>query len=588
MEVGDAVRDWVAEMTRLCEPDTVVWCDGSEAERERLTGQAVGTGELLPLNPERLPGCYLHRSHPTDVARTEASTFVCTEVAADAGPNNNWLAPDDARATLRRLFAGSMRGRTLYVVPFLMGPPGGPLSRVGVELTDSLYVVLSMRIMARMGDIALRQLGASDDFIRCLHSLGTLDADQRYICHFPQSNEVWSINSGYGGNALLGKKCLALRLASYLGHQQGWLAEHMLIVGVTDPAGRTTWLTGAFPSACGKTNLAMLVPPPDMYAAGWRVRTVGDDIAWLRPGPDGRLWAMNPEFGFFGVAPGTSRKTNPNAMDTIARNTLYTNVALRPDGTVWWEGHDDPPVEGMLDWQGRPWTPGSAELAAHPNSRFTAPASQCPALAEEWDHPEGVPIDGILFGARRATTVPLVYEARDWAHGTLIGAMLASETTAATTGKVGVVRHDPMAMLPFCGYHMADYWGHWLAIGAQLSRPPRIFGVNWFRTGENGRFLWPGFGENLRVIAWITARCQGGGVTAESAIGHLPGPGAIDLDGTGVGVDTLRQLLTVDPVPWRALVEEQEKYLARFGSRVPPPLWDELRSLGRRLSQSPP
>jgi phosphoenolpyruvate carboxykinase (GTP) len=585
MEVGAAVREWVAEMVRLCEPDTVVWCDGSAEEHDRLTRRALRGGDLLPLDPEALPGCYLHRSSPSDVARTEQSTFICTETKQEAGPTNNWMAPADARAALGRLFAQCMRGRTLYVVPFLMGHPGSPHARVGVELTDSVYVALSMRIMTRMGEVALGHLGDSGDFTRCLHSLGTLDPEHRYICHFPQDNEVWSINSGYGGNALLGKKCLALRIASWLGWRQGWMAEHMLIVGIQDPTGRTTWLAGAFPSACGKTNLAMLVPPPDMYAAGWRVWTLGDDIAWLRPGPDGRLWAINPEAGFFGVAPGTSPATNPNAMATIARNTLYTNVALRPDGRVWWEGIGEPAPAGLLDWQGRAWTPESGHPAAHPNSRFTAPATQCPSLSAAWTSAQGVPIDGILFGARRATTVPLVYEARSWQHGTLVGAMLASETTAAAVGRVGVVRHDPMAMLPFCGYNMADYWGHWLEMGTRVARPPRIFGVNWFRTGSDGRFLWPGFGDNLRVLEWILARCHDRAPAVDTPIGWLPPVDAINRGRLPLSDDTMQQLLTVDHDEWHAAVENQEEFLQKFGSRVPPPLWDELQSIGRRLSR---
>jgi phosphoenolpyruvate carboxykinase (GTP) len=587
MEAGVAVREWVDRMERLCEPDRVVWCDGSEAEREALTRLALDTGVLLPLNPEKLPGCTLHRSHPSDVARTEQSTFICTPEQADAGPTNNWIAPVDAYETLRRLFTKSMRGRTMYVVPFLMGAPGSPLARVGVEITDSVYVVLSMRIMTRMGAPALRHLGTSDDFPRCMHSMGTLDPEHRYICHFPQDNEVWSINSGYGGNALLGKKCMALRIASALGNRQGWLAEHMMVVGIQEPAGRTTWLAGAFPSACGKTNLSMLVPPRDMYEAGWRVWTLGDDIAWLRPGEDGRLWAINPEAGFFGVAPGTSWKTNPNAMATIARDTIYTNVALQPDGTVWWEGCDEPAMPGTVDWQGKPWSPGSGTPAAHPNSRFTASATQCPSLSPKWQAPEGVPIDGILFGARRATTTPLVYQSRSWAHGVLMGAMLASETTAAATGKVGVLRHDPMAMLPFCGYNMGDYWAHWLATGQALSRPPAVFGVNWFRTDTNGRFLWPGFADNLRVLEWIVARCRGTGAAVDSAIGLLPGPDGIDRAEMRIGADVLEQLLTVDPEGWRAVIEDQEEYLQKFGSRVPPGIWEELQALGRRLSQQP-
>lgn len=584
MQVPASVREWVAQMVELCRPDEVVWCDGSEEERDRLTRRAVKAGVLLPLNAETHPGCYLHRSDPSDVARTEKSTFVCTRDREDAGPNNNWIAPDEAHATLTGLFRGVMRGRTMYVVPFLMGVPGSPHAKVGIELTDSVYVALSMGTMTRMGAVALAEL-RDDDFTRCLHSVGDLDADRRYICHFPETNEVWSVNSGYGGNALLGKKCLALRLASWMGRKEGWLAEHMLIVGIQDPTGHTTWVAGAFPSACGKTNLAMLVPPPAMRAAGWRVWTVGDDIAWLRPGPDGRLWAVNPENGFFGVVPGTSSKTNPNAVATMDRNTIYTNVALRPDGTPWWEGHDEPPpATGMLDWQGRPWTPGNGP-AAHPNSRFTAPVSQCPSMSPLWESPRGVPIDAILFGARRADTVPLVCEARDWRHGTLMGSMLASETTAAATGKVGVLRHDPMAMLPFCGYNLGDYLAHWLSVGQRLTHPPRIYSVNWFRTGPNGKFLWPGFGDNLRVLAWVAARCRGEGGATETPIGRVPA--SLDLQGTTVSADTLRQLLTVDADAWADAFDEQAEYLRGYGSRVPEALWEELRAMRRALSRSP-
>ena len=582
MVKSEHVMRWVDEMAGLLKPDHVVWCDGSEPERERLTRAAVRSGVLIPLNQERLPGCYLHRSAPNDVARTEHLTFVCTGQPEDAGRNNNWMAPAAAKEKLGRLFRGAMRGRTLYVVPFLMGPAGSPFSKVGVELTDSLYVVLNMRIMTRMGDVALEHLGAGDDFTRCLHSLGDLSPERRYICHFPETNEVWSIGSGYGGNALLGKKCLALRIASWLGREQGWLAEHMLLLAVTTPEGRKHYLTGAFPSACGKTNLAMMVPPPSLR--GWKVETLGDDIAWLRPGRDGRLWAINPEAGFFGVAPGTSTRTNPNAMATIARNTIYTNVALKPEGTVWWEGHDDPPVEGMLDWQGRPWSPASKEKAAHPNSRFTAPAAQCPSLSAEWEQPEGVPVSAILFGARRQRRVPLIYEAESWDHGTLLGATLSSETTAAAVGKVGVLRRDSMAMQPFCGYNMGDYFAHWLHLGRQLAHPPRIFRVNWFRTDDDGRFLWPGFGENLRVIRWILERCEGRGAAQKTAIGWVPAPGAIDMVGLGISGAAMDRLLKVDPLEWHEAVTLQSEYFASFGERMPAGIWREHANLVRRVS----
>jgi phosphoenolpyruvate carboxykinase (GTP) len=582
MSQNEHVQRWVKEIADLTKPDQVVWCDGSDEERERLTAEAVKTGILMPLNQEKMPGCYLHRSHPSDVARTEHLTFVCTVDKDDAGPNNNWMAPQDAKEKVGALFKGAMKGRTLYVVPFMMGPAGSKFSKVGVEITDSIYVVLNMRIMTRMGKVALEQLGGSNDFTRCLHSLGDLSPDRRYIAHFPESNEVWSIGSGYGGNALLGKKCMALRIASWLGKKEGWLAEHMLILGITSPEGKKHYITGAFPSACGKTNLAMLVPPASM--PGWKVETVGDDIAWLRPGADGRLWAVNPEAGFFGVAPGTSSKTNPNAMKTIAKNTIYTNVALKPDGTVWWEGHDEPPVDGMLDWQGRPWTPGGEEKAAHPNSRFTAPAGQCPSISPEWENPEGVPISAILFGARRQRRVPLVYEAESWQQGTFLGATLSSETTAAATGKVGVLRRDSMAMQPFCGYNMGDYFNHWLSVGKKLSNPPKIFRVNWFRTDEHGKFLWPGYGENLRVLKWILERCEGRGEAVKTAIGYLPPTSAITQRGLSIPGAALDALLKVDPLEWYEAVGLQSEYLEKYGDHTPAGIWHEHANLARRVS----
>jgi phosphoenolpyruvate carboxykinase (GTP) len=579
---SEAAKRWVQEMTDLCRPDVVVWCDGSEAERAKLTAEAVRTGVLLELNQGKLPGCYLHRSHPTDVARTEHLTFVCTRDKDDAGPNNNWMAPAEGKEKLKDLFRGAMRGRTLYAVPFLMGPPGSHFSKVGIEITDSIYVVLNMRIMTRMGDAALEHLGASNDFTRCLHSLGDLSPERRYICHFPETNEIWSVGSGYGGNALLGKKCLALRIASWLGRKEGWLAEHMLILGLRTPEGRQHYVTGAFPSACGKTNLAMLVPPPSMQ--GWKVTTVGDDIAWLRPGADGRLWAVNPEAGFFGVVPGTSSKTNPNAMAMIQRDTIYTNVALRPDGTVWWEGHDDPPAPGMLDWQGRPWSPESGEKAAHPNSRFTVSASQAATISPEWENPQGVPISAILFGARRQRRVPLVYEAFSWQHGTFLGATMSSETTAAAAGKVGVLRRDSMAMQPFCGYNMGDYFGHWLQVGKKLTSPPHIFRVNWFRTDETGRFLWPGFGENLRVLAWILERCEGRGEAAQTAIGLVPSPAAIDRTGLQISDEALQKLLRVDPLEWHEAVQGQYEYFEKFGEHTPAGIWQEHAAIAHRVA----
>jgi phosphoenolpyruvate carboxykinase (GTP) len=582
MSIPAAAREWVQEIVALCRPRDVHWCDGSEAEREALTRRAVDEGVLLELDQTKLPGCHYHRSAPNDVARTEHLTFICSTHADDAGPTNNWMAPDDAKAKLVPLYRGAMEGRTLYVVPFVMGPLGSPFSRVGVQLTDSVYVALNMRIMTRMGDRAWEQLAGSDEFTRCLHSLGDLSPDRRYICHFPEENAIWSVGSGYGGNALLGKKCLALRIASALGRKQGWLAEHMLIVGIQSPEGKTHYVCGAFPSACGKTNLAMMVPPPSH--AGWKVWTVGDDIAWLRIGDDGRLWAVNPEAGFFGVVPGTSSKTNPNAMATIDRNTIYTNVALRPDRTVWWEGHDEPPGAGLLDWQGRPWSPESGEKAAHPNSRFTAPASQCPSISPEWEDPRGVPISAILFGARRQRVVPLVYQSLSWQHGTFLGATLSSETTAAATGKVGVLRRDSMAMQPFCGYNMADYWGHWLDMGRRMTDPPKIFRVNWFRTGDNGKFLWPGFGENIRVLKWILERCEGRGEAVETPIGWVPTRAAIDRTGIDVSDAAMDQLLKVDHAEWVEAVDGQHHYFDKFGKRVPAGIMEEHHALSHRLS----
>jgi phosphoenolpyruvate carboxykinase (GTP) len=548
-----------------------------------LIRECLASGELIELNQAKLPGCYLHRSAPHDVARTEHLTFVCTEREEDAGPNNNWMAPGEAKAKLTGLFTGAMSGRTMYVVPFLMGPPGSRFSKIGVEITDSKYVVLSMRVMTRAGNVALDHLGTSDDFTRCLHSVGDLSPDRRFIMHFPESNSVWSIGSGYGGNALLGKKCLALRLASWMARTEGWLAEHMLILGLQSPAGTKHYVAGAFPSACGKTNLAMLLPPASM--PGWKTATVGDDIAWLRPGSDGRLWAVNPEFGFFGVVPGTSRRTNPTAFNMIQRNTIYTNVALRPDGTPWWEGHDDPPPPEAIDWQGRPWTPKSPEKAAHPNSRFTTPASQCSTLSPEFDNPNGVPIDAILFGARRQRRVPLVYESWNWQHGTFLGATLSSETTAAATGKVGVLRRDPMAMRPFCGYNMGDYFAHWLDVGASLAKPPLIFRVNWFRTDEEGRFLWPGFGDNLRVLEWALERTEGRGKALATPIGYIPPIEGLDRKGLNMSDEDLAALLRVDPAEWVEAVAGQEDFFRMFGRHMPQALWDEHWNLAHRIEE---
>jgi phosphoenolpyruvate carboxykinase (GTP) len=580
----DGIKQWVDDIAALTTPDRIVWCDGSDTEKQQLIRECLATGELVELNQQKLPGCYLHRSAAHDVARTEHLTFVCPTEKDDAGPNNNWMAPADAKAKLTDLFRGAMKGRTMYVVPFLMGPPRSRFSKVGVEITDSKYVVLNMRIMTRIGKVALDELTDPNDFTRCLHSLGDLSPERRFIMHFPEENTVWSIGSGYGGNALLGKKCMALRLASTLGHTEGWLAEHMLILGIQNPQGETRYIGGAFPSACGKTNLAMLLPPKSM--PGWKTFTVGDDIAWMRPGKDGRLWAVNPEAGFFGVVPGTSRKTNPTAFDMIQKDTIYTNVALRPDGTPWWEGHDDPAPAEALDWQGRPWTPASKEPAAHPNSRFTTPATNCATLSPDFANPEGVPIDAMLFGARRQRRVPLVFQSRDWQHGTFLGATLSSETTAAATGKVGVLRRDPMAMWPFCGYNMADYFQHWLNVGRKISRPPKVFRVNWFRTdAASGKFLWPGFGDNLRVLKWVLERADGKGKAQETIIGAVPTIDAIETDGA-VPTENMTRLLRVDPAEWVEAVAAQGDFFVQFGDRLPQEMRQEHERLGRAVESA--
>jgi phosphoenolpyruvate carboxykinase (GTP) len=571
---------WVAECERLCRPDRVVWLDGSEEERRRLIRQAVAEGELHDLNQSRLPGCYLHRSALNDVARTEKLTFICSKEEGDSGPTNNWMAPDQAYAKLRGIFDGCMKGRTMYVIPFLMGPKGSPFSKVGIELTDSLYVVLNMGMMTRMGSVALEHLGGSDDFTRGLHARADLNEERRFICHFPQDNTIWSVGSGYGGNALLSKKCMALRLASALGRREGWLAEHMLIVGIESPEGETTYICGAFPSACGKTNLAMLVPPARFK--GWKVWTVGDDIAWLRPGPDGRLYAINPEAGFFGVAPGTSRHSNPNALAMLQKDAIFTNVAQKPDGTVWWEGLEEPPAT-CIDWTGKPWTPASDRPAAHPNSRFTVRVTQNPSYSDEWNNPQGVPISAFLFGARRAGVIPLVYEAFNWQHGVYLGATMASETTAAATGKVGVLRRDPFAMLPFCGYNMADYFGHWLQVGARLKNPPRVYRVNWFNRGDDGKFLWPGFGDNLRVLQWVIDRCRGRARGVETPIGYLPAPGELNVEGLNLAPGALDRLLAIDRQGWRDALLSQAEFFGRFGARLPKEMMREHESLKARL-----
>jgi phosphoenolpyruvate carboxykinase (GTP) len=572
-----ALLKWLDEMVRLCKPDRVVFCDGSEEEKSRLTELALADGTLETLNQQKLPGCYLARSNPNDVARVENLTFICTATKEQAGPTNNWMAPADAYAKLGKLFDGSMKGRTMYVVPYMMGMPGSPMAKVGIELTDSVYVVLNMRIMTRMGKVALNALGeTSDAFNRGLHSTLDCNPERRFICHFPQDNTIWSVGSGYGGNVLLGKKCLALRIGSYLGQKEGWLAEHMLILGVESPEGEMTYVAAAFPSACGKTNFAMMIPPARFK--GWKIWTVGDDIAWMWVGEDGRLRAVNPEAGYFGVAPGTSFKSNPNAMKTIAKDTLFTNVALTKDGDVWWEGKDGEVPEELTDWQGRPWKRGSAEKAAHPNSRFTAPAQNNPAISKFANDPEGVPISAIIFGGRRATTIPLVIQSFNWTHGVFFGSTLGSETTAAATGKVGVVRRDPFAMLPFCGYNMGDYFAHWLEMQAAMANPPKIFMVNWFRQDKNGKFLWPGFGENMRVLKWVVdrARLRVGG--QETPFGWVPKAGDLDLSGLDIPADQVDEATSVDLDEWKAELQSHQEFFEKLGSTMP-----EVLQLQRRM-----
>jgi len=558
---------WVAEMAELTRPDRIVWCDGSEEEKKRLTDEAVEQKVLLPLNQDKLPGCYIHRSNPNDVARVEQLTFICTPSKEEAGPTNNWMAPDEAYAKLGKLFAGSMKGRTMYVVPYIMGPAGSRMSKIGVELTDSIYVALNMRIMTRMGRAALDMLADSNDYNRGLHSILDCDPDRRFICHFPQDNTIWSIGSGYGGNVLLGKKCLALRIGSYLGNKEGWLAEHMLILGVESPEGEMTYVAAAFPSQCGKTNFAMMIPPRRFK--GWKIWTVGDDIAWMRVGDDGRLYAVNPEAGYFGVAPGTSHESNPNAMKAIMRDTIFTNVATTPDGDVWWEGKDGPIPPELTDWKGDPWSPKSMEKAAHPNSRFTAPARNNPFLSRFVDDPEGVPISAIIFGGRRATTIPLVMQAFSWMHGVFFGATLGSETTAAATGKVGVVRRDPFAMLPFCGYNIGEYFQHWLKMQSALTQPPKFFFVNWFRKGKDGKFLWPGFGENMRVLKWIVdrARLRVGG--QETIFGWVPKAGDLDLSGLDIPHEKVDEATYIDLDEWDREVRSYGEFFESIGPAMP-------------------
>ncbi|MEL6368244.1 MAG: phosphoenolpyruvate carboxykinase (GTP) [Pseudomonadota bacterium] len=572
----ESLQSWVDETAAHTGAERIIWCDGTEAHYQALIEQMVNDGTLLTLNQEQYPGCYLHRSDPNDVARVEHLTFVCTADEADAGPNNHWMAPTEAREKMRDLFAGCMEGRTLYVIPYCMGPIDSPYSRCGVEITDSPYVVANMHLMTRMGEAALRRIEHDGHFVKGLHSKGELDPERRFIMHFPESLEIMSYGSGYGGNALLGKKCHALRIASWQARQEGWLAEHMLIVGVESPTGETSYLACAFPSACGKTNLAMLIPPASQ--PGWKIWTLGDDIAWLHPDENGQLRAVNPEAGYFGVVPGTNEKTNKNAFDTIRKDTIFTNVAVTEDNCPWWEGKDD--EMPVTDWRGNPYTGDTP--AAHPNARFTVRASANPSYSTLADAPEGVPISAIVFGGRRKTLAPLVYEANDWTHGVMVAAGVASETTAAATGAVGVVRRDPMAMKPFCGYNFADYWAHWLSFGERSDRLPRIFHVNWFRQDDSGRFLWPGFGENLRVLRWIIGRCEGRLSATETPIGKLPWPHDIDRVALDVSDDTLDQLLSIDVEGWHSEIEAVGEYLDSYGDRVP----DDLKRARQRILEA--
>ncbi|MBE6612937.1 MAG: phosphoenolpyruvate carboxykinase (GTP) [Ruminococcaceae bacterium] len=584
------VLDWIDEMAAMTKPDKIVWIDGSEEQVNALRDEACSTGEIIKLNQELLPDCYLHRTAVNDVARVEGRTFICTSKKEDAGNINNWMAPDEMYAKLKKLYTGAMQGRTMYVIPYSMSEVGSPFAKYGIELTDSIYVVLNMIIMTRVGVNVLEALGDSPDYIKGLHAKAQLDEENRYIVHFPEDNTIMSVNSGYGGNVLLGKKCFALRIASYLGRKEGWMAEHMLILGIESPDGEVKYVTGAFPSACGKTNLAMLIPPAIYKEKGYKAWCVGDDIAWLRVGDDGRLWAVNPENGFFGVAPGTNDKSNPNALATTMKNTIFTNVVHNlENNTVWWEGLDKNPPKNAMDWKGNKWDcekydkNDKSTCGAHPNSRFTASAANCPCLSSEFNNPAGVPISAIIFGGRRAKTAPLVYQARNWQHGVFVGSIMASETTAAATGAVGVVRRDPMAMRPFTGYDMGDYFAHWLAMGKKISNPPMIFNVNWFRTDDEGHFIWPGFGDNMRVVMWILARCAGAVDAVETPIGFVPKAEDINIEGLDITVDTVRELLHVDVDLWKEEAAGIADFYAQIGERVPAELYAELDALKARL-----